>query len=271
MEWIIVYIVLSAMAIYLFLIFPALRQHPDRFLMRGMFVAHRGLHAKELDIPENSLKSYALAKEAGFCIEIDIRLTGDGQVVVFHDSNTKRVCGQDLKVRESTMEQLSSLRLLDTDEAIPTLEQVLSLVSGKVPLLIEFKCDYGESKALCVAADKILSKYKGKYFVQSFYPPVLRWYRKHRPEICRGQLSCRHQKRSFYNLMATHLLFNFIARPDFVSYRHQDAGVFSRGMCTALGAFPVAWTFTAAEQVKAARPLFKTYIFENFLPEHPYE
>lgn len=271
MDWIITYIVLGAMALYLFLIFPALRRHPDRFLMRGMFVAHRGLHDKEMEIPENSLNSFALAKKLGFCIEIDIRLTKDGQIVVFHDGNTKRVCGKDLEVRQSTMEQLSSLRLLDTDQSIPTLEQTLSLIDGKVPLLIEFKCDYGDSDALCTAADKILSKYTGKYFVQSFYPPVLRWYRKHRPEICRGQLSCTHKKRCFYNFMATHLLFNFISRPDFVSYRYQDASIFSRGMCTALGAFPVAWTFTEEEQLKAVRPLFKTYIFENFLPEKPYE
>lgn len=267
MEWIITYIVLGALALYLFLIFPALRRHPDRILLRGMYVAHRGLHALEIGVPENSLKAFALARQAGLAIEIDVRLTADNQVVVFHDDKTGRACGKDLEIRKTTLKELMELRLFGTDEVIPTLSEVLSLVDGKVPLLIEFKCAYGDSEGLCTAVDKVLENYKGKYFVQSFYPPVLFWYRRHRKEICRGQLSSRHSKKTLYNFLATHLLFNFISRPDFVSYSHNDADVFERGMCTALGALPVGWTFTEREQISAKKPLFQAYIFENFFPE----
>ncbi len=271
MDWIIVYIALGLLGLYLFLLFPALRRHPDRFLMRGMYVAHRGLHAAKAGIPENSLKAYALAKELGFCVEIDIHLTKDGHIVVFHDDTTLRVCGKDMRIEECTLEELKALTLLDTDERIPTLEEVLVLVDGKVPLLIEFKSVYGNSKALCTAADKILSSYQGKYIVQSFYPPVLYWYRKNRPEICRGQLSqnfIRHKgERSLPKILAGWLLMNFLSRPDFVSYNFKDAGCFSRNLCAALGAFPVAWTIRSEKELATAKTLFATYIFEDFLPE----
>lgn len=270
MERIIICIVFGLLALYLFLLFPTLRRHSDRQLMKGMYVAHRGLHAAKAGIPENSLKAFSLACELGFCIEIDIHLTRDGHIVVFHDDTTQRICGKDLKVEECTLAQLTQLRLSDTDEHIPTLEEVLCLVNGKVPLLIEFKSVYGNSFALCAAADKILSKYQGKYMVQSFYPPVLYWYRKNRPQICRGQLSqnfiAHKGQRSLSKILAGWLLLNFISRPDFISYNYEDANAFSRGLCTALGAFSVGWTFRDAPALAAARPLFDTYIFENFLP-----
>ena len=271
MEWIIVYIILGALALYLFLIFPALRRHTDRIVLRDLYIAHRGLHDITMGVPENSLAAYTLAVKLGFAIEIDIHLTRDGQIVVFHDDTTLRVCGVDRAVEECTLEELKDMRLSGTDQQIPTLEEVLSLVDGRVPLMIEFKSVYGNSKALCAAADKILSSYHGKYIVQSFYPPVLLWYRKNRPEICRGQLSqnfIRHKgERDLSKILAGWLLFNFLSRPDFVSYNFEDAGCFSRGMCSALGAFPVAWTIRSESEFAAAKQLFCTYIFENFLPE----
>ena len=270
MEWIVVYIVLGALALYLFLLCPALRRHPDRILMKGMYVAHRGLHAAGAGIPENSMKAFSLAAETGFAIEIDIHLTKDGRIVVFHDDTTLRVCGVDRRVEECTLEELRQMRLSDTEECIPALEEVLALVDGRVPLLIEFKSAPGNSRTLCAAADELLQKYEGKYMVQSFYPPVLRWYRKNRPEICRGQLSqnfIRHKEDcKFQNVLAGWLLFNFLSRPDFVSYNFEDAGCFSRNLCSALGAFPVAWTLRSKKELAAASALFETYIFENFLP-----
>jgi len=271
MEWIVVYIVLGLLALWLFLIFPALRRHTDRIILKDLYVAHRGLHAEKAGIPENSLKAYSLAMELGFAVEIDIHLTKDSHIVVFHDDTTLRVCGVDRGVEECTLEELKQMRLSGTDQQIPTLSEVLSLVDGRVPLIIEFKSVYGNSKALCAAADKILSKYEGKYIVQSFYPPVLYWYRKNRPEICRGQLSqnfIRHKgERNIPKILAGWLLFNFLSRPDFVSYNFEDANCFARNLCTALGAFPVAWTLRSEKELAAAKQLFCTYIFENFLPE----
>ena len=262
--------------LYLFLIFPALRRHGDRVLMKGMYVAHRGLHSKELGAPENSMNAFALTKKLGFCIETDIHLTKDGEVVVFHDDTTGRMCEKDLSIEESTLAELKELHLAGTDQTIPTLKELLAFVDEEVPLLIEFKCVKGNSAALCAAADKILSEYHGKYIVQSFYPPVLWWYRLHRKGICRGQLSRNflfHEKkdRKFLNVLSGWLLFNFLARPDFVSYDVQDAGSLAFGVCKLLGAFPVGWTITSDEQLVLAKHSFSTYIFENILPPQPYE
>ena len=126
---------------------------------------------------------------AGYGIEFDIHKTCDGHVVVFHDDTLTRMCGVEGKVEQKTLAELKELRRLGTDQQIPTLEEMLALVDGRVPLLVELK---GESTAtgLCPVADAILSQYKGDYIIESFNPLLVRWYRKNRPNVIRGQLFC---------------------------------------------------------------------------------
>ena len=267
-----VYITLGVAALllllWLFLIFPSLRRHPDRQLLSGMFIAHRGLHDLLPETPENSLAAFDEAARLGFAIENDIHLTADGEVVVFHDDTLERMCGDSRRVEDCTLEEMKRLRLGDTDMTIPTLLECLSLINGRVPLLIEFKSGSIENaEKLCAAADRILSGYRGKYFVQSFYPPVLGWYRRNSREVCRGQLATSFKKDKLPRRIAGLLLFNFISRPDFVSFDHECADSFSRRAATLLGAFPVGWTFRNEAELENGRKSFKTYIFENFLPD----
>lgn len=262
--------------VYLLAVCPALRRHPDRVLMRGMYIAHRGLHVKELGVPENSLLAFSSAVKLGFCIEIDIHITADGEVVVFHDDDTARVCGVPGRIEDKTLAELKELRLRGTTQQIPTLQEVLATVDGKVPLLIELKCNHHTTRPLCRAADKILATYAGKYMVQSFYPPALLWYRRHRRNICRGQLAFnfpRHadEEQKLINILAGWLLFNFISRPDFVAYDERDTNSFSRNICTALGALPVGWVFRSEQRLSALKPIYSTYIFEDILPPKPYD
>ncbi len=264
MPYIIIFIILCS--VFLFLIFPATRKHRDRAVLNGLYIAHRGLHDIAKGIPENSLAAFKAAIEQGFAIENDIHLTKDGQVVVFHDNDMKRMCSLDRKIKDMTLEEIKKLRLLNTSFTVPTLKECLEVIDGKVPLLIEFKYD-GNSKALCEKANEILSEYKGKYFVQSFYPQNLYWYRRHRKDICRGQLSCSFKGEAFYKKISGCLLFNFISRPDFVSYDHNDENHLCRRLVTRLGAFPVGWTFTSQEALNKNIKHFKTYIFENFIPK----
>lgn len=266
--FIFIIIVMVLAAVLLFLIFPSTRRHPDRRLLSGLYIAHRGLHDLVENTPENSLAAFRAACDNGFAIENDIHLTADGEVVVFHDDTTLRMCGVDRKVEEMTLAELKELRLLDTDEQIPTLKECLALVNGKVPLLIEFKSVGGNSDSLCTAANEILKDYKGKYIIQSFYPPVVAWYRKNRPDICRGQLSeVFSKKRPQYYKLLSCLLSNVIARPDFVSYNFKHEGFFFRRLCVLLGAMSVGWTFRSKEEVESVKDRFETYIFENFLPD----
>lgn len=254
-------------AFVLFCIFPSMRKHEDRKLLDGLYIAHRGLHNIKEGVPENSLSAFRRAVENGFAIENDIHLTADGEVVVFHDDDLHRMCGVDGKIEEKTLAELKALALAGTDEKIPTLAECLDVIGGKVPLLIEFKATSGSPRALCEAANKVLEGYDGKYFIQSFYPPVLYWYRKNRKEICRGQLSCNFHESDIKKKALEALLFNFLARPDFVSYNHFHSKNPFRRFCTFLGAFPVAWTIGSKEELDAARKHFKTYIFEGFLPK----
>lgn len=252
------------LALFLFLIFPTLRRHPDRKILDGLYIAHRGLHDDEN--PENSLIAFELAAQRGYAIENDIHITADGRVVVFHDSSLKRMCGVDGKIEEMTLAELKKLRLKDSGERIPTLEECLELVDGRVPLLIEFKCDDKTCDRLCAAADKILRGYQGKYFVQSFFPPMLRWYRKNNPSVCRGQLASAAKGEPIHKRVAGALIFNYMARPDFVSYYCEDGGYIFRRISALLGAVPVGWTFRSADQLEKHKKYFKSYIFENFIP-----
>ncbi|MBR2044443.1 MAG: glycerophosphodiester phosphodiesterase [Clostridia bacterium] len=251
----------------LFLVCPALRRHPDRNVLSGLYIAHRGLHSLKDGIPENSLEAFKRAVKYGFAIENDIHLTKDGAVVVFHDDTLKRMCGVDKRINDLTLSEIKELRLANTSSTIPTLEEALKEIDGRVPLLIEFKND-GKTKELCTAADKILRQYKGKYFVQSFYPQVLLWYKNHNKEICRGQLSTTFKGDSFYKRLAGCLIFNFLSRPDFVSYEHLYYNYLPRKLSALLGAFPVGWTYKNEEDTEKSKNYFKTFIFEDYIPKN---
>lgn len=251
------------LAVFLFLIFPAARKHPDLKKLRGKYIAHRGFHTESA--PENSIAAFKNAAVRGYMIENDIHLTKDGEVVVFHDDTTDRMCGFSGRVEDMTLAELKELSLGGTNEKIPTLKECLDAVGGKVPLLIEFKEAKDFSK-LCSAADKILSEYDGEYFVQSFYPQALYWYKKNRPKICRGQLAEPFKKDKLVRRMLGLMLLNFISRPDFVSYKHSSANHFMLRLVCALGAMPICWTIRSEEKLEKAKKYFKAYIFEKFAP-----
>ncbi len=265
----VVLIVLLALFLcLLFLVAPAIRRHPDRRVIKGLYIAHRGLHDIDKDTPENSLAAFAAAAARGYAIENDIHVTADGAVVVFHDNNLKRMCGVDVNIEESTLSELRKYTLLDTNEHIPTLKECLDLVDGRVPLLIEFKSQsFENSRKLCEAADEILKDYNGKYFIQSFYPPVLLWYRKNRKEICRGQLSTAFKGEHISKRLLGFLLFNFLSRPDFVSYDINFSNSIMFNTTKLLGALPVGWTFRKQTELDSERKNFKAYIFELFIPD----
>lgn len=159
----------------------------------GKYIAHRGLHS-EL-VPENSLTAFRLAVEKCLSIELDVRLTKDCRIVVFHDNDLMRMCGIEGKVFDYTYEQLSAFKLKNSDEKIPLLSEVLKIVDGKVPLLIELKggAPFGELES---RVDHMMKKYKGEFAVQSFNPFSVMWFRFHSPKVTRGQLSSQLSEKS---------------------------------------------------------------------------
>jgi glycerophosphoryl diester phosphodiesterase len=144
--------------------------------------AHRGLH-RGSDFPENSLTAFALALEAGAGIECDLRLTADDQVVVFHDGDAKRMCGSTLRIGGGTLSELGRLRV--GEGPIPTLESLLHLVDGRVPLLLEVKVD-GDIWRWAPALKRALGDYAGPFGIMSFDARLPRLIKTNLPNVRRG-------------------------------------------------------------------------------------
>lgn len=233
--------------------------------------AHRGLHGN--GVPENSLAAFRLAVENGYGVELDTQMTKDGKIVVFHDGTLKRMCGVDGYLRDYTYEELKEFRLAGTDERIPLFEDVLNTL-GTTDLICEIKGDNGNHcYELCEKTYNHLMNYKGRFVVESFVPYLLKWFREHHPEVIRGQLSCNMYRGSesaepqkwYVKLLMTHLLVNFISKPDFIAYKHQDVRTFGYSLCKRVyRPFLVAWTARGEEEQKSAWGGFDSVIFEQF-------
>ena len=253
--------------LFLFLIAPKKRREMDDF--KNKMYAHRGLHNGER--AENSMSAFKAAVEKGYGIELDIRLSKDGQLVVFHDDTLGRVCGVEGKVIDFTAEELSRLSLNGTGEGIPLFADVLKMVDGRVPLLVEIKEDPG-NKAVSLAACQMLSEYKGDYIVESFNPLSLRTVKKTDKKIVRGVLSEKFYQHKEYRkpmYMALQLLLlNFLARPAFIAFEHTHHSAFALRLCRGLFKVPtLAWTVRSAEdEAEARKNGFDGIIFENYLP-----
>lgn len=153
------------------------------------YFAHRGVISGSF--PENSLGAFGECVFLRRGIELDVRITKDGVPVVFHDKTLKRMCGDGRRISACTYEELRTLRLLDTEEKIPSLEDVLSLVAGKVPLLIETKLPryIPWTHRLEKAMLPLLKKYRGEYLLQSFNRYSIRYMKRKLPKIKCGILS----------------------------------------------------------------------------------
>lgn len=256
--------------LYLFAICPRLRR-PGRSPFVNCLFAHRGLHNQAKGVPENSLSAFRLAAEAGYGIELDVQLSSDGIPVVFHDSTLSRMCAIDLRVNSLTFEALRAHSLAGTQEKIPSLSEVLALVDGRVPLLIEIKMDHLDLR-IPAAVNSLLNSYSGPYCIESFHPAALWWYRHHRPDVLRGQLSthfnAENHTLSPLQFLLGKMVLNLISRPDFISYNwrfHRDLSLF---LCRDLfGADAAGWVIRSEKELQTCRRRFHMYIFEDFLPE----
>ena len=254
--------------LYLFLVMTGSGKDARKY-SRVKF-AHRGLHGS--GAAENSVTAFKRAVDAGFGIELDVRLSSDGELVVFHDDDLLRVCGDERLVSDVPSEELSRLSLSGTADGVPTLREVLSVVDGKVPLLVEIKELSGS--AVSTKAAEMLKDYKGEYIVESFNPLSLRNFKKRLPGVPVGILSMRFErdekfKIRFRNFLLGAMLTNFLCRPNFIAYHNEDGGRFPVKLLGGLfGAVRFAWTVRSEEEEAAAHSRgFDSVIFENYIPK----
>lgn len=268
----VILIFIIIIVLYLLAIMPKLRRNKNISMMEGWLYAHRGIHNNASEAPENSLSAFAKAVEKGYGIELDVQLTKDRIPVVLHDYNLKRACNTDVKVASLTYEELQGYQLFQSKEKIPTLKEVLELVNGKVPLIIELKIMW-KAEPICPIVAALLMDYPGFYVIESFNPFGLMWYRKHAPQVIRGQLSTdfireKIEGNALQYFLLKYLLTNFLTKPDFIAYHHVYKNSLSFLICrTLFHTLPVAWTIQSEEQLKESKGYYKLFIFDGFLPE----
>ena len=244
--------------------------HKDISMLRSWYYAHRGLHGD--GIPENSIAAFSAAIDAGYGIELDVHLMKDGNLAVIHDASLKRTAGADVKIEDMTAADLGGYHLEGTEERIPLFSDVLSLVKGNVPLIVELKSVDNNYASLCEAACELLEIYDGLYCMESFDPRCILWLRRNKNHILRGQLA--------YNLFRVdskvpaimkfclrHNLANLFTRPDFVAYGYQDRRILSNFLSRRIWKTQgVTWTIRSQEDFATAVNEGWIPIFENIRP-----
>ena len=228
------------------------------------FISHRGLFDRE-KIPENSMLAFDKALEKGYSIEIDVNMTQDGYIVVFHDNSLKRMTGIKNDITTMTLSEIKKLKLLGTENKIPTFEDVLLQVSGKVPILIEVKPN-SKYKELMEKLINLLEKYNGKYSIQSFDPRIVYWLKKNMPQISRGQISSkniREVKSRILKILLGKMVFNVITKPNFISYQYLSINEKFYKKQKNKGREVIAWTLKNKEDYEKIRDYCDMVVFEN--------
>lgn len=266
-------------------------------------------------VPENSMAAFRMAVKHGFGSELDVHLTKDGRLAVYHDTNLIRVCGVNEEIENLTWDEVRQLRLLDTDARIPEFSEVLDLYTSPkartdridartasdtktgsgvktasdtntsaarseeqeylyLPLIIELKAEKNV-KELCAAVMEQIDRYPSlNYCVESFDPRVVYWFRKHRPDVIRGQLTenfCRSRDavRKWGYIMTFGMWCgapDILSRPDFIASKFRDRKNLIMRLRHRLGVRQVSWTINNRRQLDDVDREGGLSIFERFNP-----
>ncbi len=237
--------------------------------LRTRPIAHRGLHSGDGRIPENSCAAFQRSVEAKYPLELDVHLSADGKLLVFHDEELERMCGAKRLISQLTSVTRKRYRLLGSAETIPLLEEVVELVDGRVPLLIELKSGR-KVKEIQRALIPLLRSYRGEVAVQSFDPYALQMLAAAMPQIPRGQLSgsFKGEKMRFsQKKQLQHYRFNFISKPHFIAHEAEDllTNLTVRRL-RAQGMPVLGWTVRSQSAYARIMPYCDSVIFEGFRP-----
>jgi len=240
-------------------------------------IAHRGGFFDNKKVFENSLSAFKIARDKGYGIELDVQLLKDGGAAVFHHPtlDMERLLnrkGEDL--RNFTTEELKICKFIGTDESVPTLKQVVELINGKVPMLIEIKAyTYKTLQKQCKAVCDVLKDYKGDFVIQSFDPRVLKWFRKIAPDMTLCVLVSPWPKSDIYRpktavirYIQRNMWFVKSVKPDFIAY-HADflpCKLVNRKYPN----LPIlGWVIRSEQQFEKVASYLNNIIFQDFTPD----
>lgn len=182
--------------------------------------AHRGLHHE--GVPENSPAAFRGAVDKGLGMECDVRLTRDGRAIVFHDATLERLTNREGVVDQLTLDELTTIHFSEGGGTLPSLKELLGIVAGRQPLLVEVKVDRGQSvSTLCRAVAHDLHGYGDKVAVMSFDPRVGAWFARHAAGIVRGLVVTEERRSDWLESVKRHLSL-WYARPHFLAYDIRD-------------------------------------------------
>ncbi|HWH99900.1 MAG TPA: glycerophosphodiester phosphodiesterase family protein [Propionibacteriaceae bacterium] len=243
-----------------------MRVHGNEWLSRTP-IAHRGLHDDKY--PENSMPAFLAAADAGYGVELDLHISSDDRLVVFHDDDLKRLTGRDGLVTSLDAAQLSELHLNETEYTIPLFEGVLQAIDGRVPILAEVKSGSPMARVGPIL-DKLVNDYEGPLAIQSFDPRVLIWLKQNAPHVTRGQISGSFKGERLpraQKLLLQSMLLNAFTRPDFLAFDVRampSAPVFI--WRKTLKAPLLLWTVRSTEELTRAHDHDANVIFESIDP-----
>lgn len=231
----------------------------DNFLVKNT-IAHRGVFDNK-KVPENSIKSFKNAINKGYIIEFDVHLTKDKKIVVFHDMELDRMTNKSGNIKDYTLKELQKIKLLDTDYTIPSLDEVLELIDGKVPILIEIKYDVKGFELPRLLLER-LKTYNGQVAIQSFNPFLVSYVRFHGKEYLRGLLLGSFKskiKNIFINNLVLLPFDLLICNPDFLAvdkklYKNKKIKKYKKKKIV------IAWTMKSKEDVDKYKDKFDNII-----------
>lgn len=238
--------------------------------LKRLPVAHRALHDAGAACPENSPAAIRAAIAAGYAIELDLQLSAEGEVFVFHDADLLRLTGTPGRVDETPARRLAALPLLGGAEHPPRLAEVLEMVAGAVPLLLEFKVQRDGGDRLAAAAAPLLRSYRGDLAVMSFDPRLVASLAEHLPDVARGLTTMTWRGQDAEGLSEARLRrLNAIADYEatgasFISHDHQDLTNEAVTRLRALGADVLCWTIRSAAEEAKARQIACNVTFEGY-------
>ena len=215
------------------------------FLKRSL-IAHRGLHNSQ--ILENTLPAFVKCVNKNYIIELDIHILSDNTIVVYHDHNLKKLTGVNKVIETLSYEQLSKIKI-NKKYTIPTLEQVMHIVDGKVPILIEVK-DVDNNSKFEEELVKILDNYKGEFAIQSMNPFVIDWFYKNRKDYVIGLI--------VFNDLNYKLVRKYVKKIDFIS-------VYKKQLPFKRNKLVLGWTIRKQSEYEKYKSLCDNLICENIL------
>lgn len=233
-------------------------------------LAHRGLHDLSQGVLENTLPAFTRARDAGVGVELDVWLSRDGVPVVTHDVDLVRLAGRPELVAQLTAATLSTIELCTPGARIPTLSDVLDLLAGAVPVMVEIKNPRATAGSLEAAVARVVRSHGEQVAIASFNPRTVGWFRRHAPQVLRGQTAGTFRDTAGLPTAVRRYLQSLVSnrwtQPHYVSYELDGLPNPAVEAWRRRGLPLVTWTVRTPEELDRARRLADNLIFELLPP-----